>query len=302
MLGVDSEVKKVLFIVNKFSGTGYQPAVEGRITDTCAANDVECTIEFTRARGHATELAREGVAKNFHSVVAVGGDGTVNEVARGLVGTGVPMGIIPKGSGNGLGRHLGIPVTIGPALDSLFKSQPLGMDTFTINGHLSLNVSGIGFDGHIANLFGKDKKRGLAGYVKLTASEFFSFREFDLTLHIDGQTLARKAFIMAIANSSQYGNNARIAPAASVCDGVLHLSLLKKVPPYRVDFIYAFFTGNVHRSSYCEVIETKSLTITTSEPVSYHIDGEPSGAATTFDIVLNPCSLKMLVPPQSRKV
>jgi len=302
MLGVDSEVKKVLFIVNKFSGTGYQPAVEGRITDACAAHDVECTIEFTRARGHATELAREGVDKKFDSVIAVGGDGTVNEVARGLVGTSMPMGIIPKGSGNGLGRHLGIPVTIGPALDSLFKSKPVSMDTFTLNGHLSLNVSGIGFDGHIANLFGQDKKRGLAGYVKLTAAEFFTFREFDFTLHIDGQTLPRKAFIMAIANSSQYGNNARIAPAASVCDGLLHLSILKKVPPYRVDFIYAFFTGNVHRSSYCEVIETKSFTITTATPISYHIDGEPSGTAQEFHIVMNPRSLTMLVPPQSRKV
>ena len=302
MLGVNSEVKKVLFIVNKFSGTGYQPAVEGRITDVCAAHDVECTIEFTRARGHATELARQGVQQHFDWIVGVGGDGTINEVARGMVGTGVPMGIIPKGSGNGLGRHLGIPVTIGPALDSLFKSQPMPMDTFTINGHLSLNVSGIGFDGHIANLFGKDKKRGLAGYVKLTVGEFFSFREFGFTLHIDGQTLPRKAFIMAIANSSQYGNNARIAPAASVCDGLLHLSILKKVPPYRVDFIYAFFTGNVHQSSYCEVIETQSFSITTPTPISYHIDGEPSGTASQFDIQLNPCSLVMLVPPQSRAV
>jgi diacylglycerol kinase (ATP) len=302
MLGVDSEVKKVLFIVNKYSGTGYQPAVEGRITDACAAADVECTIEFTRARGHATELAREGVEKRFGSVIAVGGDGTVNEVARGLVGTAVPMGIIPKGSGNGLGRHLGIPVTIGPALDALFKSKPLAMDTFTVNGHLSLNVSGIGFDGHIANLFGKDKKRGLTGYIKLTANEFFRFKEFDFQLHINGQVLPRKAFVMAIANSSQYGNNARIAPAASVCDGLLHLSILKKVPPYRLDFIYNFFAGKVHRSRYCEVIETKSFTITTPQPVSYHIDGEPSGTTSHFDIQLNPCSLNMLVPSHSRKV
>lgn len=302
MLSVGSEVKKVLFIVNKYSGTGYQPGVEGRILAACETQDVECTIEFTRDRGHATELAKEGVAKNFSRVIAVGGDGTVNEVARGLVGTPVPMGIIPKGSGNGLGRHLGIPVSIAPALDALFKSQPLAMDTFTVNGHLSLNVSGIGFDGHIANLFGKDKKRGLAGYVKLTANEFFRFREFDLELGLNGQTLRRKAFIMAIANSSQYGNNARIAPAASVCDGLLHLSLLKKVPPYRLDFIYAFFSGNVHRSAYCEVIETKSFTITTPQPISYHIDGEPSGTASHFDIQLNPRSLTMLVPARSRMV
>jgi YegS/Rv2252/BmrU family lipid kinase len=294
---VNNEVKKVLFIVNKYSGTGYQPEVEGRIIEACETQDAECTIEFTRDRGHATELAKEGVAKNFSRIVAVGGDGTVNEVAQGLIHSSVPMGIIPKGSGNGLARHLGIPMKIAPALSSLFKSQPLVMDTFTVNGKLSLNVSGLGFDGHIANLFGKNKKRGLSGYAKITVKEFFQFNEFEVDLHIDGKLFKRKAFIIAIANSSQYGNNARIAPAASVCDELLHISFLKKVPPHRIDFVYAFFAGQIDKTSYCDIIEAKNFSITTTNPISYHIDGEPCGVDDRFDIKLTPGSLTVLAPP-----
>jgi diacylglycerol kinase family enzyme len=103
---------------------------------------------------------------------------------------------------------------------------------------------------------------------------------------------------MAIANSSQYGNNARIAPAASVTDGLLHLSLLKKVPPYRVDFIYSFFSGKIGESKYCDMIEAKDFTITTKEPISYHIDGEPGGTASRFEVILKPASLTILAPPQ----
>lgn len=301
-MSVNNEGKKVLFIINRFSGTGFQPQVEGRIIDACKAHDTECTIEYTQSRGHATELAQHASENKFDFVVAVGGDGTVNEVAQGLVNTQIPMGIIPKGSGNGLARHLGIPVSVPLSLTRLFDSSVIAMDTFSVNGKLSLNVSGIGFDGHIANLFGETVKRGLGGYVKLTVNEFFRFKEFDVELHIGSEVIKRKAFVMAIANSSQYGNNARIAPLASVCDGVLHLSILKKVPPYRLDFVYSFFTGNIHKSDYCEVIEAKNLTITLNKPMAYHVDGEPSGVADRFDIRLQPGNLRMLMPRNAGKV
>jgi diacylglycerol kinase (ATP) len=294
---VKNEVNKVLFIVNKYSGTGYQPEVEGRIIDACAQHDVECTIEFTQGRGHATELSSQAAAgNNYRLVVAVGGDGTVNEVAQGLLNTPMIMGIIPKGSGNGLARHLRIPMKIPGSLKSLFSSQVIDMDTFQLNGKLSLNVSGIGFDGHIANLFGKEKKRGLQGYAKHALNEFIQFREFEVEIDTGRQNFSRKAFVVAIANSSQYGNNARIAPAASVCDQLLHISILKKVPAYRLDFVYSFFTGKIDRSSYCEILETDRLTIRVNAPMAYHIDGEPCGKNDRFAIELLPRSLKMLVP------
>lgn len=292
-----NEVNKVLFIVNKYSGTGYQPSVEGKIIEACEQQDIECSIEFTQGRGHATELASQAAAANqFKYVIAVGGDGTVNEVAQGLLRTSTAMGILPKGSGNGLARHLRIPMNLSASLKALFSSQPIDMDTFLLNGKLSLNVSGIGFDGHIANLFGKEKKRGLQGYAKHALNEFIQFREFEAEINTGKQHLSRKAFVVAIANSSQYGNNARIAPAASVCDQLLHISILKKVPAYRLDFVYAFFAGKIHRTAYCEIVETDKLTIRLKSPVAYHIDGEPCGVNDQFNIELLPRSLKMLVP------
>ena len=298
-LNVNSEVNKVLFIINKYAGTGYQPLLEGSIIDTCARHGIECTIEYTKGRGHATELAR--ASAEFDQVVAVGGDGTVNEVAQGLLNTSVPMGILPNGSGNGLARHLKIPINIPRAMEYLMASKEIAMDTFTLNGKLSLNVSGIGFDGHIANLFGKEKKRGLQGYAKHTLNEFFAFKEFQAHMTTSSQVVTKTAFVIAIANSSQYGNNARIAPAASVCDEILHISILKKIPPYRMDFIYSFFNGTIDTSSFCEILETRDLHIRLDQEMSYHVDGEPCGTAKDFEIKLMPGSLKMLVHPSTTR-
>jgi diacylglycerol kinase (ATP) len=299
---VNSEVKKVLFIVNKFSGTGYLPEVEGRIVEGCEKASAQCHIEFTNAKSHATEIARQAsTTGEFSMIVAVGGDGTVNEVANGLLHSPSVMGILPKGSGNGLARHLGIPMNFPKSISSLFSSQVIEMDTFMINGKLSLNISGIGFDGHVANIFGRNKTRGLQGYTKVTLNEFMKFNEFEANLITRQGNATKKAFIIAIANSSQYGNNARIAPAASVCDEILHVCLLKKVPPYRLDFLYSFFTGKIEGTKYCEVIETKEMTIQIKDPVAFHVDGEPSGTADKFQIQILPHSLKMLVPASSLK-
>jgi diacylglycerol kinase (ATP) len=293
---VNNEVTKVLFIVNKYSGRGYQPAVEGRIIEECEKHNVECNIEFTQGRGHATVLASDASRNKFDQVIAVGGDGTVNEVAQGLLHSSATMGIIPKGSGNGLARHLRIPMKTSAAIESLFNSKAIAIDTFQVNGKLSLNVSGVGFDGHIANLFGKEKKRGLQGYAKHVLKQFLQFGEFEAAIVTEKETFQKKAFVIAIANSSQYGNNARIAPAASVCDQLLHISILKKIPLYRFDFVFSFFLGRIDRSPYCQIVETNKLEIRLDRPMSYHIDGEPCGQNTFFDIQLLPASLKMLVP------
>jgi YegS/Rv2252/BmrU family lipid kinase len=299
---VNTPGKKVLFIVNKYAGTGYQPAVEGRIIDACERADAECTIEFTRAPGHAVELAGQAPQQGFDFVVAVGGDGTINEVARGALKANIPMGLIPRGSGNGLSRHLGIPLGVADAAQSLFQSTIVPMDAFTVNGKLSLNVSGIGFDGHIANLFGGTSKRGLAGYARLTMQEFFAFREFEAEIEIAGKRNTVNAFIIAIANSSQYGNNARIAPRASVTDGLLHINTMKKVPVYRLDFIYNMFAGDVGKTSFCDVQEAPSLVIRTSKPVAYHVDGEPSGHNTEFKIEVLPGAIQILAPTVGKRV
>lgn len=294
--------RSALFIINKFAGGGFQPKVEGKILDICAKHNVECSIEFTRDRGHATVLAQEGVDKKFNCIVAVGGDGTVNEVARALVNTQQVMAIVPKGSGNGLSRHLGIPLPFEKAVENVFTGKVLRMDTFTINNRLSLNVSGIGFDGHVANLFGKDGKRGLLGYAKLTLKEFLRFKVFPIDINIDGKEEKSISFVVAIANSSQYGNNARIAPLASVTDELLHLSILKKVPVrMSIPFMFKMFTGQVHQSAYCETLSGKNITISTPHPQPFHVDGEPTGYDQQFNIKLQPHSLSITVPQHTSK-
>jgi diacylglycerol kinase (ATP) len=293
-----SEVKNVLFIVNKFAGTGYLPQVEGRILTACAKHDVECTIEFTSGPGHATDLAREGFKKNFDIVVAVGGDGTINEVARGLLNTKTPMGIIPKGSGNGLARHLGISMKIDMALEQLLTGEAVEMDTFRLNGKLSLNVSGIGFDGHIANLFATKKKRGFWTYARLVTLHYLTYKEFDAELELENHDYKKhSSFMIAIANASQYGNNARVAPQASVTNNSLQTAILKKVPAQRgFRFAYQMFTGKLKTGRYYTCMTMHNGTIKVAQPTAYHVDGEPCGHATEFKIEIFPNSLRMVIP------
>lgn len=298
---MDSAEKNILFVVNKFAGIGYPSELENAVKSVCEKNNARCWIEFTQRKGHAIELAKDARQNGFNHVIAVGGDGTINEVARGLVQSDIPMGIVPRGSGNGLARHLGISLKIAEAIDQIFDSRIMPMDAFRVNGKLSLNVSGIGFDGHITNLFGVKSSRGLIGYVMLTVQEFLKFREFETEIVMNGRSFKRDAFIIAIANSSQYGNNARIAPAASVCDGLLHINVVKRVPLYRLDFIYSFFSGQLDRSSLCEFMEAPALKIKTTKPIDYHVDGEPCGLNDNFDIELIPSALHVLVPAKNQK-
>lgn len=292
-----SENSKVFFIINKYSGTGFRPELEGLIVSKCDALNLECTIEFTQDRGHATELAKKASELRFDKVFAVGGDGTVNEVAQGLVNTSTKMGIIPKGSGNGLARHLRIPMSVRKSLELLASEKSIRMDTILLNNKLSVNVSGIGFDGHVAGLFGKNGKRGLLGYIKLVTQEFFSFKEFPIELYADGKLYQRNAFILAIANSSQFGNNATISPFASVCDQLMDVCFIKKVPLWQsIGFGIKMFSQKIDTSAFVEIIKAKELSLRFPHPAPYHIDGEAMDPESVFTISLRPSSLCMIVP------
>jgi len=292
---------KVFFVVNKYSGTGFQDALEGKIIDTCAQFNIEATIEYTQHKGHATNLARNAVGHGYARIFAMGGDGTVNEVAQGVVNTSSEMGIIPTGSGNGLARHLHIPLKTATALQLLDKHNVIAMDTLMINNHLSVNVSGIGFDGHVAVKFGKNGKRGLIGYSKLVLKEFLSFKEFPVEVLIDGVLLKRKSFILALANSSQFGNNAKISPFASVCDNLIDVCFIKKVPlSHAVGFAQKMFTGQMNKSAFVETVQGKNISMEFDKPMPYHIDGEAMEPDSKFNISLTPGSLKMIVPDNAK--
>lgn len=297
------ESNKVLFIINRFSGTSYRPALENKILTHCQKNNIEGLIEFTREAGHATVLAKHAAENKYRMVFAVGGDGTVNEVAKGLLHSAVPLGIIPRGSGNGLARHLQIPFDIDSALCMTKLDKTLSIDTFTINNRLSINVSGIGFDGHIATLFGKNGKRGLFSYIKLVVSHFGKFEEFEYEQVLDGIHSNHRAFIITCANSSQFGNNATIAPHASICDQLLDICHVNKMSLFQgLIFIQKLFRGTIDKSSHIKIRKAKEIELTTSGEIPFHVDGEAAGVASHFIIKVNPTSLLVAVPLNVRIV
>lgn len=289
--------KSALFIVNKFSGGGYRPDVEGRIIEKCRSGKTECRIEFTQSRGHATELANWAVEQKMDFVFAVGGDGTVNEVAQGLVNSNVAMGILPKGSGNGLARHLRLPMDFKKSLEVISHHRQEWIDTMLINEKLSVNVSGIGFDGHIAAMFANKSKRGLIGYTKLVLNEFRKYKSFDASVTLNEKTFPVKSFIIAIANSSQFGNNAKVAPKASVCDELIDVSFIRKVPfTQAAAFAGKMFTGKLDQSRFVDIHKSGKILIQLNGPVAYHVDGEAMKPSSVFDAIIQPASLKVLVP------
>jgi len=294
---------KVFFIINRHSGTGYRHDIERKIISYCKRKNISCSIEFTQEPGHGTLLAKKAIDEKYKMVFAVGGDGTVNEVAKGLLHSSVPLGVIPKGSGNGLARHLKIPLRVEMALNLLDEANYISIDTFTINDRLSVNVSGIGFDGHISGLFGRDGKRGLLNYGKLVATHFSEFNEFEYDLTLDGIQSGNTAFIISFANSSQFGNNAIISPGASVCDHLLDVCLVNKMSVFQgLIFAKKLFSGTVDRSKYINIKKASQIELHSKIELPFHVDGEATGFSSHFVININPGSLLMVVPRKSHSV
>ena len=237
--------------------------------------------------------ARDG----FEAVYAVGGDGTVHEIAKRLVGTELALGILPTGSGNGFARHIGLPVEPVAALGSCRDGVVVTIDTADINDTRFVGVMGVGFDAFIAEQFATSTVRGLQTYVRLGARGFLGYREEEYELEVDGNVMKRRAFVLAIANASQYGNNARIAPLASVRDGVLDLVIVDRVPLITAPWmLMRLFNGTVHRARGVKVLQGKSITIRRAAAGPAHLDGEPLLMPAELRVRVNPRSLKVLVP------
>ncbi len=292
---------KVFFLINKYSGKGRRKDLESLIRARCVQAGIEPVLEATQYAGHATELARQAAEEGYLKVFAVGGDGTVNEAANGLVDSPAVMGIIPTGSGNGLARHLGIPMATHKALSLLNASRTVTMDALRINDRYSFNVSGVGFDGFVAGLFGQNGKRGLTGYVNIILREYPRFREFRVTGEGADKALDAQAFIVAFANSSQFGNGATIAPQASVCDGQLDLCLIRK-PGWleAIPFVSRLMTRRLDGSSLVKIIQTTACHILLEQPVAWHLDGEPCPPTDRFTVAVEPACLRILAPATTR--
>ena len=288
--------KKICFIVNPISGVGRQKIIEKLIDTQLDRTLFDYEIAYTNAPKHATELAKQAVSDNCNIVVAVGGDGSVNEIAKGLIGSNTAMAIIPTGSGNGLARHLNIPLDLKKAMQVINKSKETTIDTIQLNNETFVNVAGVGFDAHIGWEFAKFGKRGLSSYVKVIMRELPKYKAQNFELIIDGKSIHQKAFLISFANGSQWGNNAYIAPLADVTDGLMDIAILKNVSFLSGARIgLKLFRKTLHLSSYLETIKTKEVIVKQKNSIA-HIDGEPIEAGNTLSIKVNPLSLKVIIP------
>jgi len=261
----------------------------------------DATIVFSDGVSHARIIALEAVGK-YDIIVAVGGDGTVNEIASAIVGSDTALGIVPYGSGNGLARFLGIPMNPNQAIQTLVKGHAESIDSGTVNGQPFFNMAGMGFDAHISEVFSHGKKRGFISYVKSSMQEIATYNEQEYHLEIDGKVYERKAFMLSIANSSQYGNDAHISPNASVQDGLLDICLIRKFPLWRFpEMGIRMLTKTSESTSYVEIIRGKQINVTRQSEGPIHLDGEPQVMGTAIHINIVPNSLKVIVGPTYSK-
>lgn len=288
--------KRILFIINPISGTGKFQSVVRLINEHIQPDLLDYKIVFTKAPKHATELSRGAVNENYDMVVAVGGDGTVLEVGKGLVGTNTALGILARGSGNGFARNLKIPMEMEKALDVIAGCKTRKVDTVFINDEKYLGVAGVGFDALVAWEFSHYGKRGLQSYIKIVVREIAKYQPQVYDLIIDGKEYKRKAFFITFANSSHFGGNAVIAPNALINDGIIDVCLIDMFPLNKLPILaYMLFTNTLDQSRYVEFIRGKEIIVKQNEDY-VQLDGDPYLLGKHLHLKINPMSLNVVVP------
>ncbi|PSL49606.1 YegS/Rv2252/BmrU family lipid kinase [Chitinophaga niastensis] len=268
-------MKKILFIINRKAGTDREKRLEDAIRQYLPADKFEVSITHLAYLGHGADLAREAVKNAVDTVVAVGGDGSINEIAQGLVGSNTAMAILPLGSGNGLARALKIPLDIGKALRLIVADKQRPIDVGYANEHLFLSNAGVGFDALIAEQFRHTKKRGLSGYAKLVLKSFNSYEPAEYNIDIDGQVLQAKAFLLTVANGNQFGYEFKLAPSASVFDGQLDICIMPPVGFFSLlpVSIYSLL-GNIDKTRFMKHYTGKDITIRSKALQYLQVDGD----------------------------
>ncbi|HEX8173124.1 MAG TPA: diacylglycerol kinase family protein [Thermoanaerobaculia bacterium] len=286
---------KALFVVNERSGRRRSFDVSEVIRR--AAADWEIEILPCGRKEDLDAIVERAEQEAFDVVYAVGGDGTVHETAKRLIGRRPALGILPIGSGNGFARHIGLPLEPAESIASCRGARIVTIDTASVNGRPFLGVMGIGFDAEIAHRFAASNVRGLETYVKEGLQAFTSFRADEHEIAANGTTMRTKAFVIAVANSGQYGNDARIAPLASLQDGLLDVVVVGETSIFAAPLLLArLFHGTFDRASNVTSFQTAEVTIERPAAGPAHLDGEPCELEATLHVTIVPSSLRVLVP------
>jgi YegS/Rv2252/BmrU family lipid kinase len=290
--------KKVVLIVNPASGSGNSHKIIERAEAIVEKNRFDGQFFYTTGPGDGKRQAKRALNEGTDIIVAVGGDGTINEVASQLIDKDVELAIVPTGSGNGLARHLGIPLTIDGALKVLNHSYAAKVDAAQFNGRPFFNVSGLGFDAYVGYIFATLKDRGLWNYVRASLRAFLRFKAFKTEIVSNGEVLfSGEAFMVSVANTSQFGNNVYINPLGRTYDGQIEIAVMLPFARWKAPLVvYRLFMKSIHKSPYVHVWSVEQAEISTEHPVKTHIDGEVAEQVSHASVKVLPGALRVLVP------
>lgn len=288
--------KRLLFIVNPISGTGGRLGIYRDIRRYVDREKFDVSVTHTKRAGHAEELAREAAQEGVDIVAAVGGDGTVNEVARALVHTGTALGIVPCGSGNGLARHLRIPMHPAKALRVINEARISRLDSGTIDGKPFFCTCGTGFDAFVSLKFADSAKRGPRTYLENVLKGWLKYKPEVYTIEDEAGEIRLRAFLIACANASQYGNNAYIAPQASMEDGLMDVIVMEPFNALEAPVIATqLFTKQLPRNGHIKAFKARKVIIHRSTPGAAHCDGDPITTGRDITVEMVPRSLSVVV-------
>lgn len=287
-------MKRIAFVINPKSGSDRKTdrvALVNRLKSTNYHTDI-----FEWKKVEDRDSIFESVLNGQYDIaVAVGGDGTVSQLANALAGSQTALGILPFGSGNGLARHLGVPMNYEDAMKHLETGDVVAIDKGEMNGMSFFCTAGTGFDARIGKLFAESTTRGFWTYAKLTIREFRAYRGEEYKLTIDGKTYSRNAFLITVANAGQYGNDAWIAPQANACDGLFHVVIMKPIRWWNLlSLAIRLFRKSIHLSPFIETITGKTVTIQRKNAGAAHYDGEPAEMDAELKITMTPRALKVV--------
>ena len=295
---MEEKRRHILAIINPVSGTGNKDKIP-RLLDTVVDQQVnDVSIIAPEYPGHASEIARQAVLDGIDVVVAIGGDGTVNEVGSALCGTDAALAIVPSGSGNGLARHLRIPMNASRALQVLNNGVVGSFDYCTVNGRPFFCTCGMGFDATVSYKFSNEGTRGFITYVKTALAEYLKYKPQEYTINIDGAQLRERAFVIACCNAAQYGNNAYIAPRATMQDGLIDVTVMHPFNIAESPLIGArLFLRQLNHDHHVSIYRGKQVVIERDHDDIIHVDGDPMMMPARIAIQNVSKGIHILVPP-----
>ena len=292
--------KKIVFIMNPISGTSDKKDIPYLIEELLDKEQFDYSIRETEYAGHAYEIAKESKEQGIDIVVAVGGDGTVNEVGRALVHSNTALGIIPTGSGNGLARHLLIPMKIKGAIQVLNDCEITDLDYGIINEHPFFCTCGVGFDAFISEKFAEAGKRGPITYLENILKEGLKYEPETYEIEDENGTIKKKAFLISCANASQYGNNAYIAPQASMSDGMIDVIIMEPFDALEASQIsIEMFNKTLDKNNKIKTFRSKEIKIYRKAPGVIHYDGDPIDTGKEIVVTLKEKGIKILTNPKA---